>query len=61
LTGYEDTVADDVRFLLRSSLLEIVGMWKTGETQLKIEDIRNMIRALFSNTDHRSNALAQLK
>ena len=61
LEGYESTVAEDLRFMLRSSLSEITGMWKTGETGLSKEQVRSLIRALFSNTEHRSNALAQIK
>lgn len=58
MNGYNQTVAEDIRYLLRSSLSEIVGMWKTGETKLNAGQIRSMIRALFSNTEHRSNALS---
>lgn len=61
LEGYGQTPADDIRFMLRSSLTEIVGMWKTGETRLTQSQVRSLIRALFSNTDHRSTALAEIK
>ena len=61
MNGYDQTVAEDIRFLLRSSLSEIIGMWKTGETKLTSTQVRSMIRALFSNTDHRSNALSLIK
>merc|ERR1712130_285256 len=61
LEGYESTIAEDLRFMLRSSLSEITGMWKSGETGLTKEQVRSLIRALFSNTEHRSKALALIK
>lgn len=51
----------DLRFLLRSSLLEIVAAYKNSELQLPAGQIRSLIRALFSNTEHRQSSLAQIK
>ena len=51
----------DLRFMLRSSLLEIVAAYKNSELQLPAGQIRSLIRALFSNTEHRQSSLAQIK
>ena len=50
----------DVRFMIRSSLLEITSNFKSGELQIQAAQVRQMIRALFSNTDHRQKALAKI-
>ena len=50
----------DVRFMIRSSLLEITSNFKSGELQIQAAQVRQMIRALFSNTDHRQEALAKI-
>ena len=51
----------DLRFILRSSMLEIVAAFKTSELSLEAGQVRSLIRALFSNTEHRQKALAQIK
>ena len=50
----------DLRFVLRSSLSDIVGVWKTGDITLSASDVRGLIRALFSNTSKRSDALQKI-
>lgn len=54
-------IIEDLRFMLRSSLLEIVAAYKNTELQLPAGQIRSLIRALFSNTEHRQSSLAQIK
>ena len=55
-------VCDDLRFVLRSSMLEIVGAFNQGElVKLTAVQCRALIRALFANTQHRQNSLAQIK
>ena len=51
----------DLRFILRSSMLEIVAAFKTSELSLEAGQVRSLVRALFSNTEHRQKALAQIK
>ena len=46
--------------MIRSSLLEITSNFKNGELQIQAAQVRQMIRALFSNTDHRQEALAKI-
>jgi len=60
LPGYPSTNAEDLRFVLRSSLSDIVGVWKTGDITLSASDVRGLIRALFSNTSKRSDALQKI-
>ena len=57
----QDKLFSDLRFMLRSSLLEIVAAYKNTELQLPAGQIRSLIRALFSNTEHRQSSLAQIK
>ena len=51
--------------LLKSSLAEIVDLWSEGTGPLAVhfdsEEVRHLIRALFMNTDRRSEALAKIK
>jgi len=60
LPAYDQTKLEDVRFMIRSSLLEITSNFKNGELQIEASQVRQMIRALFSNTDHRQQALAKI-
>jgi hypothetical protein len=60
LPAYDQTKLEDVRFMIRSSLLEITSNFKSGELQIQAAQVRQMIRALFSNTDHRQEALAKI-
>jgi len=55
------TVVDDLRFVLRSSMLEIVAAFNQSEMKLTAAQCRALIRALFANTQHRQNSLAQIK
>lgn len=51
--------------LLEASLQEIVDMWHAGEGELEKcmteGEVRTLIRALFQNTERRSQALARIK
>ncbi|KAJ6222407.1 hypothetical protein RDWZM_000952 [Blomia tropicalis] len=56
---------NEINFILKSSLLEIVNRWADGKgllaNYLTAEEVKHLIRALFQNNDRRSNALAKIK
>lgn len=54
-----------LKMILNASLVQIQEQWSEGKGPLtlnyKAEEIRSLIRALFQNTDRRSNALFSIK
>lgn len=50
--------------ILNASMAQIAEQWADGKGPLTLnfraEDIRHLIRALFQNTDRRSNVLASI-
>ena len=61
ISDQSTSVFDDLRFVLRSSMLEIVAAFNQHELKLTAVQCRALIRALFANTQHRQNSLAQIK
>merc|ERR1739848_743372 len=49
--------------ILNAGLQEIVSMWedKSNRDHLDATDVRSLIRALFQNTERRSQALSKIK
>jgi protein transport protein DSL1/ZW10 len=58
------TKLSQLRMILGASLIQITEQWSEGKGPLtlnyKAEDVKNLIRALFQNTDRRANALASI-
>jgi len=56
---------NDLHFLLVSSLKEIVSRWSDGKGPLaetfSMMEVKNMIRALFQNTEYRAEALCKIR
>lgn len=55
----------ELEHLLRASLRDIEDRWSSGKGPLAAhfaaDEVKQMIRALFQNTDHRAAILARIK
>ncbi|XP_074602526.1 zeste-white 10 kinetochore protein [Brevipalpus obovatus] len=55
----------ELRIILQASLKDIVERWAEGHGPLaeafSAENVKNLIRSLFQNTEHRSSALSKIK
>jgi hypothetical protein len=60
IPAYGQTEIEDLRFILRSSLMEITAAFRNKEIKIEASIVRSLIRALFSNTDHRQASLAKI-
>ncbi|OTF78437.1 Centromere/kinetochore zw10-like protein [Euroglyphus maynei] len=56
---------NEINFLLKSSLLEILNRWADGHgllaNYLKPDEVKHLIRALFQNNERRAKVLAKIK
>eukprot|EP00050_Salpingoeca_kvevrii_P011099 m.12692 g.12692 ORF g.12692 m.12692 type:complete len:759 (+) comp3255_c0_seq2:29-2305(+) len=63
---FDDFVPSWTKFLQLSTLLQtslraMVDQWKAGELVFKADELRNLIRAIFANTDLRANCLYEIR